>query len=244
MLRLEARKKLREIELDIALDVAAGSCLALAGPSGAGKSTALRIVAGLERADAGVVSLNGERWLDTAAGIDVPAEQRGCGFLFQSYALFPNLSAWENVAYGMREPRRERRSLALELLERFRLGGLADARPLDFSGGERQRVALARALACRPRALLLDEPLSALDARTRAEAGRSLAEALATAQVPSLLVTHDFEEAAVFGDEVAILDAGRVVQRGRRGSARRCTRDRVRRRLHRSGGALGNRRRR
>ena len=190
-------------------------CLALAGPSGAGKTTLLRVVAGLTRPHAGRVAVDGEVWTDVAARVFVPAEQRRCGYLFQDYALFPHLSAWRNVAYGLVDvPRRLRRSRAESLLDRFGVGHLAQSRPGELSGGERQRVALARTLARAPKVLLLDEPLSALDARTRAAAGRELGEALRAAGVPALLVTHDFSEAALLGDEVAIVDRGRLVQRG------------------------------
>jgi molybdate transport system ATP-binding protein len=211
MLDIEARTRLGGFELDLALQVEAGRCLALAGPSGAGKTTALRIAAGLVRPDDGRVACGEETWLDTRRGIDVAPERRRCGYVFQDYALFPHLRAWQNVAYGLRElPRSERRGRAEALLERFGMRALADARPDTLSGGERQRVALART----PRALMLDEPLSALDARTRARAARELGGVLREAEVPTLLVTHDFSEAAQLGDEVAVIDAGRIVQRG------------------------------
>ena len=212
MLRVEARARLGALDLDVALEVAPGRCLALAGPSGAGKTSILRVTAGLLRPAIGVVECASEVWLDTARGIDVEPERRGCGYVFQDYALFGHLRAWQNVAYPLRG--RDRRERAIGLLERFGVAELADARPRTLSGGERQRVALARALARAPRALLLDEPLSALDARTRASAGRELAGVLRDAGVPALLVTHDFTEAALLGDEVAVVDHGRIVQRG------------------------------
>jgi molybdate transport system ATP-binding protein len=215
VLRVEAQTRLGALELAVALEVPPGRCLALAGPSGAGKTSVLRVVAGLLRPASGRVACGGEAWLDTERGIDVPPERRRCGYLFQEGALFPHLRAWQDVAYPLREvPRSQRRARAHELLERFGAGHLADRRPHDLSGGERQRVALARALARRPAALLLDEPLSALDARTRGAAVRTLAGALRETGVPALLVTHDFEEAALLGDEVGVIDAGRVVQRG------------------------------
>ena len=218
MLRVEARTALGGFALDVALEVGAGDCLALAGPSGAGKSTVLRIVGGLLRPDRGVVALDERVWLDTAAGVDVAPERRGCGFVFQDYALFGHLRAWQNVAYGMRDaPRRERRARALELLDRFGLADRADARPETLSGGERQRVAVARALAREPSVLLMDEPLSALDARTRGAAGRELAGVLRAAGVPSIVVTHDFHEAALLGTRVAVIDEGRIVQEGQAG---------------------------
>ncbi len=212
MLSVAAETELGELALDVALEVAAGECLALAGPSGAGKSSVLRIAAGLLRPRAGRVACGERVWLDCARGVDLPPEQRRCGYLFQDYALFPNLNAWQNVGYGL--PRRGRRERALELLERFGLADRAEARPGTLSGGERQRVALARALAPGPDVLLLDEPLSALDARTRAAAGRELAAVLHAAGVPALLVTHDFQEAALLGDRVGVIDGGRIVQTG------------------------------
>ena len=169
MLRAEARTRLGALGLDVALEVRGGECLALAGPSGAGKTSVLRIAAGLVRPERGLVEANGETWLDTERGVDVPPEERRCGYVFQEYALFPHLSAWQTVAFPLRGiPRAERRERALELLGRFGLRELADARPRTLSGGERQRVAVARALARKPAVLLLDEPLSALDARGRA----------------------------------------------------------------------------
>jgi molybdate transport system ATP-binding protein len=215
VLRAEASTRLGALGLDVALRVRPGECLALAGPSGAGKTSLLRIAAGLVRPQFGRIEVDGETWLDTERGIDVPPERRRCGYVFQEYALFPHLRAWQNVAYPMRgPPRRERRERALELLGRFGLRELAEARPRTLSGGERQRVALARALARRPSVLLLDEPLSALDARTRAGAARELAAVLREVEVPALLVTHDFAEAAQLGDRVGVIDAGRVVQEG------------------------------
>ncbi len=215
MLRVEARAELGDCALDVVLDVAAGTCLALAGPSGAGKSSVLRIVAGLVRPDAGRVLCDEDVWLDTADGLDLPPERRSCGYLFQEYALFPHLNAWQNVAYALHAlPRIERRTRAHSLLERFGLADKAGARPHTLSGGERQRVALARALAREPRVLLLDEPLSALDTRSRAAAARELHVMLAQLPVPTIFVTHDFAEAALFGHEVAVLDGGRTVQRG------------------------------
>ncbi len=215
MLRVEARHALGDLPLDVELCVEPGECLALAGPSGAGKTSILRVAAGLLRPERGLVEANGETWLDTERGIDVPAEHRRCGYVFQHYALFPHLSAWQNVAYPLRRlPRADRRARALALLDRFGLADRADARPPTLSGGERQRVAVARALARDPGVLLLDEPLSALDARTRAAAARELGGVLRTSDAPTLLVTHDFAEAAQLGNRVAIVDQGRVVQLG------------------------------
>lgn len=215
MLALEARSTLGMPQLDVALTVGDQECLAIAGPSGAGKTTVLRIAAGLERPREGRVSCRHEVWLDTERARALSPDRRRVGYVFQDYALFPNLNAWRNVAFGMDGvPKAERRERALSLLERFGMGRLADARVPTLSGGERQRVALARALARDPLALLLDEPLSALDARTRAGAARELAALLREARVPCLLVTHDFEEAATLADRVAVMDQGKIVQCG------------------------------
>jgi len=210
-LRIEAEMPLREFDLALAVEVAAGECLAVAGPSGAGKTTLLRIAAGLLRPPSGRVAIGEEAWLDTAAGRDLPAERRRCGFVFQDYALFPTLSAWRNVAFGMRGPRRERRRRAEQLLERFGIAALADAHPGSLSGGERQRVALARALAAEPRALLLDEPLSALDPESRRAAQRELHDLLEELRIPVLLVTHSEQEAGLLADRIATIDRGRIV---------------------------------
>ncbi len=212
MLRVAAETTLGELRLDVAFEIAAGECLALAGPSGAGKSSVLRAIAGLRRPERGRIACGERVWLDRERGVDLPPEARRCGYVFQDYALFGHLSAWQNVAYGLRGGRRRERAVAL--LDRFGLADRADARPRTLSGGERQRVAVARALAVKPDALLLDEPLSALDARTRAAASRELAAVLHEAGVPALLVTHDFQEAALLGDRVGVMDAGRIVQLG------------------------------
>jgi molybdate transport system ATP-binding protein len=215
VLRADLHLRIGDLDLQASVDVAAGRCLALTGPSGAGKSTILGMIAGTVNPDRGRISCDGKIWLDTARAERLPPERRRCGCVFQDQALFPHLCAWRNVAYGLREtPRRQRRSRALELLERFGLSDRAHARPSTLSAGERQRVALARALACKPRVLLLDEPLSALDARTRAGVREEIAAVLCETKAPTILVTHDFTEAALLGDEVAVIEQGRIVQRG------------------------------
>lgn len=200
--------------LELSLAVEPGSTLAVMGPSGAGKSSLLRCVAGLLRPRRGRVALGDETWLDVAARIALPTERRGLGYMFQGYALFPRMSAAANVAFGIDGARKERRLRAVAMLERLGVGALADRLPERLSGGERQRVALARALAPEPRLLLLDEPLSALDPRTRLAAAGELASVLAEAEAPAVIVTHSFEEAAILGSEIAVLDGGRIVQRG------------------------------
>jgi molybdate transport system ATP-binding protein len=215
VLHAELQTTLGDLALDVSLEVSAGECLALAGPSGAGKTSIVRMVAGTHAPTAGLIRYRSEVWFDRARGVYIPPELRRCGYVPQDHALFPHLAAWRNVAYGLRStPRSERRARALELLERFGLAARADARPAVLSGGERQRVALARALAIDPRVILLDEPLAELDTRTRAVATRELMAVLADAEVPAILVTHDFHEAALLAQRVAIIDQGRVLQEG------------------------------
>lgn len=189
--------------LDVALQ--AERTVAVVGPSGAGKSTILRLIAGLITPAAGRVECGGERWF--GPGLSVPVEGRRIGFVFQNYALFPHLSVRRNVAFEARRP-------VGELLALLGIEHLRDARPGDLSGGERQRVALARALATEPRLLLLDEPLSALDPTTRESVTGELARHLSEAGVPSLVVTHAYEEAAALADLIVVVESGRVLQTG------------------------------
>jgi molybdate transport system ATP-binding protein len=193
---------LRSFDLRLALEVE--RTVALVGPSGAGKSTVLRTIAGLVRAE-GRIALDDEVWL--GAGVDRSPDERRVGLVFQEYALFPHLSVRGNVGYGGRER-------ADELIERFRIAHLADARPRELSGGERQRVALARALARDPGVLLLDEPLAALDAHTKAAVRAELQELLAELDLPTLIVTHDYEDAAALAETVGVLVDGELRQLG------------------------------
>jgi ABC-type sulfate/molybdate transport systems ATPase subunit len=205
-LNLHLDHPLRSFRLSLDLELGRET-LALVGPSGAGKSSVLRSIAGLLRPERGRIALGEKAWLDTAAGIDLPPERRSVGLVFQEYALFPHLDVRRNVAFGGRER-------VDELLERFRISHLAGARPGALSGGERQRVALARALACNPAVLLLDEPLSALDTHTRGVVRSELTELLAELRLPTLLVTHDFEDAAALADRAGVIVEGRILQLG------------------------------
>jgi molybdate transport system ATP-binding protein len=199
------RLALRSFELSLALGVE--RTVALVGPSGAGKSSVLRVIAGLARPEAGRVDLDGEVWVDVERRTFRPPEQRRVGLVFQEYALFPHLSVRQNVAFGGK-------GRADELLERFGLSHLAAARPGNLSGGERQRVALARALARDPGVLLLDEPLAALDAHTKASVRVELEELLRGLDLPTLIVTHDYEDAVALADTVGVLVEGRLRQLG------------------------------
>ena len=186
---------LRGFDLDLTLPVERTT--ALVGPSGAGKTSALRVVAGLLQPARGGVSLDGVAWNG------VPPERRRVGFVFQDYALFPHMSVRANVAYA---------GPVGDLLDRFRISHLVDARPRELSGGERQRVALARALARQPEVLLLDEPLAALDAHTKTQVRGELHDLLRELMLPTLLVTHDYEDAAALADEIGVLVDGKLRQ--------------------------------
>ncbi len=196
---------LRAFDLRLSLDVDA--TVALVGPSGAGKTTVLRAAAGLAKPTAGRIAANGEVWFDAARGRNLAPDRRRVGLVFQDYALFPHMTVRRNIEYA-------RGQAADEYLERFRIAHLERARPGDLSGGERQRVALARALARDPDVLLLDEPLSALDAHTKARVRAELQELLAGLGIPVLLVTHDFEDAAALADSVSVIVDGELRQTG------------------------------
>jgi len=201
--------------LDVALTAGDGEVVAVLGPNGAGKSTLLRAVAGLVPVNAGRVELDGQVLEDTPAGVRSAPRDRHIGVLFQDYRLFPHLTARENVAFGPRStgaPRTAARADADVWLARLGLAGLEDRRPSQLSGGQAQRVALARALATRPRLLLLDEPLAALDVATRTQVRTELRAQLDAFDGPVLLVTHDPLEAMTLAHRLVVLEDGRVVQ--------------------------------
>jgi molybdate transport system ATP-binding protein len=203
------------IPLQARFACAPGRVLALVGPSGSGKTTLLRTIAGLYRPAHGVVTCRGETWLDTTRRIVLPPQQRKVGFVFQNYALFPHLTAEENVMTAMGHvPAIERPRRARAMLNRVRLEGLARRRPAQLSGGQQQRVAVARALARDPAVLLLDEPFAAVDRVTRRKLYLELAEMRSQLQMPVVLVTHDLDEAAMLADELTILHRGRTLQTG------------------------------
>ena len=191
------------------LSIEPGEFVALLGPSGCGKTTALRVLAGFERLDSGRVVINGE---DLAR---VTAQKRDMGMVFQSYSLFPNMNAVNNVAFGLRMRRQgkaQRRKKAAELLELVGLGDQASKYPHQMSGGQQQRVALARALAIEPRVLLLDEPLSALDAKVRAELRDQIRSLQQRLLITTVFVTHDQEEALSMADRVCVMQSGHIEQ--------------------------------
>jgi molybdate transport system ATP-binding protein len=203
--RLDLKVPTRDFDVEVALDVGAET-VALVGPSGAGKTTVLRAIAGLAQPTSRLVAANGEVWFDSDRGIDRRPEERAVGYVFQEYALFPHLSVERNVAFAGGDPG--------DLLDRLGIGALAKAKPPELSGGERQRVALARALARKPDILLLDEPMAALDPHTRGRVRVELRALLHELGLPSILVTHDFVDAAALADRIAVLVDGRIVQTG------------------------------
>jgi molybdate transport system ATP-binding protein len=187
--------------------------VALFGPSGAGKTLTLQCLAGLMRPDEGRIVVKGTVFFDAAARVDLPTQKRRLGYVFQGHALFPHLSVADNVAYGLHDwPRDRRRRRTTEILERLGLGDLASRRPSELSGGQRQRVALGRALAPDPELLLLDEPLSALDAPLRRQLREELLAVVREWRKTTILVTHDLPEAFQLADRVVVYEAGQVVQ--------------------------------
>lgn len=216
--RLEVREVSRRFgpvrALDrVSLAVRAGEIVALLGDSGCGKSTLLRVVAGLERPGSGQILLDGA--VVSGPGAQLPPEARGVGLMFQDYALFPHLTVAENVRFGLsRLPRARAAAIGAARLEQVGLGARADSYPGTLSGGEGQRVALARALAPEPRILLLDEPFSNLDGRTRDRVRADTLTLLRGSGTTTILVTHDPEEALAFSDRIALMRGGRVVQAG------------------------------
>jgi molybdate transport system ATP-binding protein len=201
--------------LEVGLEVADGEVLAVLGPNGAGKSTLLRVLAGLLAADGTHVAVDGEVW--DGDGVHLPAHRRRLGMVFQDHLLFPHLSVADNVAFGLRTrgmPRREAHAAALGWLERVGIADLAGRRPAALSGGQAQRAALARALVGDPALLLLDEPLSALDARTRLTVRAELRRHLGEYGGSTVLVTHDPVDAMALADRVLVVEDGAVVQTG------------------------------
>jgi len=218
MFRFQVEATVGDLELGVELSVSEGP-LILAGPNGSGKTSLLLLLLGLMRPERGHIAIGEQVLFDSSSGIDLSPEERSLGYVPQEYALFPHLNVFENVAFGLRSPatrlgRTERVRRVESLLGEMEIGPLARRLPRLLSGGEKQRVALARALAPRPRALLLDEPLAALDVGARRQVRAFLATYLAGLQLPAIVVTHDAADAVALGRQVAILERGQVVQRG------------------------------
>ena len=214
MLDIQLRKRLENFTLELELAAPPG-ITALFGPSGAGKSMTLACVAGLTRPDAGRIALNGDVLFDSEQNINLPSRRRAVGYVMQDYLLFPHLSVAQNIAFGLAgRSRPEKTRVVAEALQRVGLAGFEQRRPQELSGGQQQRVALARAMVTRPRALLLDEPFSALDGPTRALLRRDLLRLRAELGLPALFVTHDLAEAYLLADQIAVIESGRLLQLG------------------------------
>jgi molybdate transport system ATP-binding protein len=204
------------IRLAVEFSCDQGELLALIGLSGSGKTTTLRSIAGLYRPREGRVRCNGSVWLDTGRGLDLPPHRRPVGLVFQTYALFPHMTALGNVVAALgHRPAGERVARARDLLALVHLGGFEARRPAALSGGQQQRVAVARALAREPAVLLLDEPFSAVDRPTRRRLHGELAELRQSVRIPIVLVTHDVEEAVALADRLCVIDQGETLQAGR-----------------------------
>lgn len=209
------RGKERQFEVDAAFEVPPGITI-LFGPSGAGKSTTLAAIAGLVRPNGGRVALGAEVWFDSARGVSLGIAARRLSYVFQSLALFPHMTAVQNVAFGIerRIPRAERRRIALETLERMKVAHLAHRRPVTYSGGEAQRVALARAFARSPQLVLLDEAFSAIDRELKRELWLDVRRSIDELGIPAIQVTHHVGEARAMGDRIIRMDKGRVIETG------------------------------
>ena len=217
MLEIDIRKRLRDFSLEVKLSVAIGEILMLVGDNGCGKTTLLNIVAGLQDPDAGRIALGGRPIYDSALKTNTPAEARNIGYVFQSYALFPHMSVYDNVAFGLRTRSHSKNEIGLLVKDYLEAAGLWDirkARAVDVSGGQKQRIALARALIIEPDLLLLDEPLSALDVRRQAQMRRELRETIHACNVPCIIVTHDLRDVACIGDRACLLEKGKIAITG------------------------------
>jgi molybdate transport system ATP-binding protein len=219
LLIAELSKRLGSFQVEASLRAESGHTLVLVGESGAGKTTILNLLAGLLRPDRGHVVLDDVALFDSQNAIETPVHARPLGYVFQDYVLFPHLSVFENVAFGLRAqgfPDAKVRRDTEAMLEQLGIEELASRRPARLSGGQQQRVALARALVLKPWLLLLDDPLSALDLQTRREVRTELRQILANLPCVTLFVTHSPFEAMVFGEQIAVVDHGRIVQEGGR----------------------------
>lgn len=218
MLEIDIKKKLRDFDLQLKLDVGSGQTMMLVGDNGCGKTTLLNLIAGLDRPDAGRIDLDGRALYDSDLGIELPPEVRGIGYVFQSYALFPHLSVFDNVAFGLRTRKMPAAEIDLRVNDHLQDAGLWEirrAKAADVSGGQKQRVALARALIIEPKLLLLDEPLSALDVRRQAAMREELRETIRACGVPCIIVTHDLRDVVCMGDFACLLERGHVALLGK-----------------------------
>jgi molybdate transport system ATP-binding protein len=214
MIDICVTRVLRDFTLDVNIRMDSCGTLVLLGENGAGKSTILNLVAGLMAPDSGHIRIGGDTLVDTAARTCIPAELRSTGYVFQNYALFPHMSVYENIAYGLQSRRISPDLIDIrvgDLVEKFGLRTICHENVSNISGGQRQRVALLRALVVKPKILLLDEPFSALDVRTKIRMRQDLRDTLSAAEVPSIIVTHDIHDALALGGRICLMDEGKIV---------------------------------
>lgn len=217
MLEIDVEKQLRDFNLEVKIEVAEGEIMMLVGDNGCGKTTLLNIVAGLTSPDSGRIALDGRSLYDSELKISVAPEVRNVGYVFQSYALFPHMSVYDNVAFGLRTRKVSRQEIDFLVKDHLEASGLWEIRGAkagNISGGQKQRVALARALIIEPNLLLLDEPLSALDVRKQAAMRRDLRERIHSCGVPSIIVTHDLRDVACIGDRACLIERGKIALSG------------------------------
>ena len=217
MLEIDVEKLLRDFKLEVKIEVAEGKILMLVGDNGCGKTTLLNLVAGLISPDSGRIALDGRPLYDSDLRISVAPEVRNIGYVFQSYALFPHMSVYDNVAFGLRTRKLSKQEIDFLVKDHLEAAGLWEIRRAkagSISGGQKQRVALARALIIEPKLLLLDEPLSALDVRKQAIMRRDLRERIHSCGVPSIIVTHDLRDVACIGDRACLIEKGKIALSG------------------------------
>jgi molybdate transport system ATP-binding protein len=216
MIRFSLKKKLHGAQgdflLELEFEMGAEEFILILGPSGSGKTTLLRMLAGLEKPEEGYIEVKGEVWYDSKRGINLPPQKRDVGFVFQDYALFPNMSLFENIAFGMKKKDTQK---VMELLKLAGLEQLKDKKPSVLSGGQKQRVALLRALAKEPKLLLLDEPLSALDPETAITLREEIKKFQRSFNIPTIMVSHSREDALSLADRVLLLSEGKIKSVGK-----------------------------
>jgi molybdate transport system ATP-binding protein len=213
-------KQLRDYVLDLEMDITSEAIHVLVGRNGSGKTTILKMIAGLMTPDSGRIVVNGEVYFDSEAAIDLPVEERGTGFVFQNYAVFPHMTVLENIIFGLnvkRSGRKEAAEAVRPMMEEYALWDLRDVRASNLSGGQRQRVALLRTMVLSPRLFLLDEPLSALDTATQEVVRKDIRKLIRGTGTPCIIVTHDVVDALEMGDTACLMDKGRIVRSGKPG---------------------------
>ena len=220
MLRISVARKLRDFTLEVEIVAQEGEIPVLMGNNGSGKTTVLNLVAGLLSPDSGTIEACGKTLFSAESGIDVPPEQRNIGYIFQNYALFPHMTVFDNVAFGLRERKVDRAEIDRRVRDELEIMGMWDLRNVKspkLSGGQRQKVALARSMVIRPSLMLLDEPMSALDAGMHATMRKVIRSRLKKERVQAIMVLHNLRDAAEMGDRVCLLDWGKIVLEGKPG---------------------------